>query len=99
MVTVSVTVFGAAGLTVSENYTETTLLPTPDQTTLAPPLVIEAGGQRYKQTARFLYLGGIIHESADLLLEIDRRVRLTRACLERFGPARSRMVGRPPRSA
>ena len=83
---VIVTVFEAAGLTVSEKKTETMLLRTPDQTTLAPPLVIEAAGQRYKQTTQFLYLGGIIHENADLSLEIDRRIRLMRACLKRFGP-------------
>ena len=45
--------------------------------------------QRYKQTA-ILYLlltiGSIIHENADdLSLEIDRRIRLMRACLKRFG--------------
>ena len=75
------------------------LLQTPDQTTLSPPLVIEAAGQRYKQTAQLLYLGGIVHEIADLSLEIDRRIRLVRirliidrrirlmrACLKRFGP-------------
>ena len=28
--------------------------------------VVEAAGQRYKQTAQFLYPGGIIHENADL---------------------------------
>ena len=34
--------------------TETMLLLTPDQTTLAPPLVIEAAGQRCEQTTQFL---------------------------------------------
>ena len=38
-------VFGAAGSTASENKTKTMLLQTPDQTTLAPPFVIEAAGQ------------------------------------------------------
>ena len=46
MMTVVVTVFEAAGLTMSEKKTETMVLQTPDQTTLAPPLVIEAAGQR-----------------------------------------------------
>ena len=45
-------VFEAVGLTVSENKTEAMLLRTPDQTTLTQPLVIEAAGQRYKQTAQ-----------------------------------------------
>ena len=63
------------------------LLRTPDQATLAPPLVVEAASQRYEQTAQFLYLGGTIHENTDLSLEIDRRIRLImRACLKRLGP-------------
>ena len=47
MMTVIVTVFEAASLTVSEN-TETMLLRTPDQAPCASPLVIEAAGQRYR---------------------------------------------------
>ena len=43
----------ASGLAVSEKKTKTILLRTPDQTTLDPPRVIEAAGQRYKQTAQF----------------------------------------------
>ena len=50
------TVFEAAGLTVSEKKTEAMLLQTPDQTTPAPPLVVEAAGQRYEQRAQFLHL-------------------------------------------
>ncbi|MEP5351923.1 MAG: reverse transcriptase domain-containing protein, partial [Luteolibacter sp.] len=94
MMTVIVTVFEAAGLTVSEKKTETMLLQTPDQKTLAPPLVIEAAGQRYKQTAQFLYLGGIIHENADLSLEsTDGSVSCEHAS---NGSARICMIGRPP---
>ena len=52
---VIVTVFEAAGLTVSEK-TETMLLRTPDQAPCTSPLVIEAAGQRYRQTTQFLYL-------------------------------------------
>ena len=55
-------------------------------TALAPPLVIETAGQRYKQMAHFLYLSPILHENADLSLEIDRRIRLMRASVKRFGP-------------
>ena len=58
MMTVIVTVFEAAGLTVSEKKTETMLLRTPDQAPRTSPLVIEAAGQRYRQTTQFLYLGG-----------------------------------------
>ena len=45
MMTVIVTVFEAAGLTVSEK-TETMLLRTPDEAPCTSPLVIEAAGQR-----------------------------------------------------
>ena len=48
MMTVIVTVFEAAGLTVSEKKTETVLLRTTDQASCTPPLVIEAAGQRYR---------------------------------------------------
>ena len=46
MMTVIVTVFEAAGLTVSENKTETMLLRTPNQASRTSPLVVEAAGQR-----------------------------------------------------
>ena len=83
MTTVIATVFEAAGLTVSEKNTETMLLRTPDQAPCTSPLVIEAAGQRYRQTAQFLHLGGLIHASADMP-EIKRRVRLAWACYSRF---------------
>ena len=72
MMTVIVTVFEAAGLTVSEK-TETMLLRTPDQASCTSPLVIEAAGRRYRQTTQFLYLGGLIDASADIMHEIKRR--------------------------
>ena len=49
--TVIVTVFEAAGLTVSENNTDTMLLRTPDQAPLTSPLIIEAAVQNYRQAA------------------------------------------------
>ena len=54
--TVIVTVFEAAGLTVSEK-TETMLLRTPDQAPCTSPLVIETAGQRYRQTTQFFVSG------------------------------------------
>ena len=84
--TIIVTVFRTARLTVSEKKTKTLLLQTPDQASLTPPLVIEAAGQRYRQKTQFLYLGGVMHESADLPRETDRRTRLMRACHKRFAP-------------
>ena len=56
-----------------------------DRVSLAPPLAIKAAGQWYRQTTQFLPLGGVIHESADVAFEIDRRMRLMCACLKRFG--------------
>ena len=47
MMTAIVTVFEAAGLTVSENKTETMLLRTLNQMLEISPLVVEAAGQRY----------------------------------------------------
>ena len=83
MMTAIVTVFEAAGLTVSEK-TETMLLRTPDQAPCTTPLVIEAAGQRYRQATQFLYLGGVIDASADFMPEIKRRDRLAWACYNRF---------------
>ena len=76
---VIVTVVEAADLTVSEK-TETMLLRTPDQAPCTSPLVIKAAGQRYRQAAQCIYLGGLIDASADTMPEIKRRVRLAWAC-------------------
>ena len=46
MMTVILTVFEAAGLTVSEKKTETMLLRTPNQEIRTSPLVVEVAGQR-----------------------------------------------------
>ena len=46
IMTVIVTVFEAAGLTVSEKKTATMLLRTPNQAIRTSPLVVEVAGQR-----------------------------------------------------
>ena len=84
MMTVIVTVFEAAGLTVSEKKTETMILWTPQQTPQAAPLVIEAAGQKYKQTSQFVYLGGVITEVVDISCEIERRIQLAWVCVRRY---------------
>jgi len=84
MMTVIVTVFEAAGLTVSEKKTEIMLLRTPNQAPQTSPLVIEAAGQRYRQTTQFFYLGGLVVASADIMPEITRWIRLAWACCNRF---------------
>ena len=79
-----VTVFEAAGLTVSETKTMTILLRTPNQTPQTSPLVIEAERQIYRQAFYILYLGGLVVANAEIMPEITRRVRLAWACNNRF---------------
>ena len=67
----------------SEKKTDT-MLRTPDQASRTSPLVIEAAGQRYRQATQFLYLGGLVNASADIMPEIKRRVRLAWGCYKRF---------------
>ena len=85
MMTVIVTVFEAAGLTVSEKKTETMLFRTPHQEPQREPLVVEAADQKYKQTNRFTYLGGVIDENANINPEIERRIRFAWACFKKYG--------------
>ena len=61
------------GLTVSEKKTEAMHLWSHPHTA-SNALRIESTGQRYKQTPEFVYLGGDISESADLDIEIKRRI-------------------------
>ena len=81
---VNVNVFAAAGLTVSEKKTETMPLRTPNQTLLTSPHVIEAAGQRHKWTPQLLYLDGLVNETAGVMPEIKRRVRLAWKCFDRL---------------
>ena len=61
------------GLTVSEKKTEAMhLWSHPHSASNA--LRIEATGQRYKQTTEFVHLGDAISESADVDIEIKRRI-------------------------
>ena len=50
----------------------------------AIPLVIEAVGQKYAQTAQFRYLGGLVNEDGELTQEITYRSRAAWACIRRF---------------
>ena len=84
MMSVVVTVFEAAGLTVAEKKTETILLRTPNQAIRTSPLVVEAAGQRYMQTMQFLCLGGLVDASTDIMPKVKRRIRLAWACYNRF---------------
>ena len=84
MMTVIVTVFEAAGLTVSEKKTETIVAATLSQVHPTSPLVVEAAGQRNTQAMKFVYLGGLIDANADIMPNIKRWIRLTWACYDRF---------------
>ena len=89
MMTNIVGVFGAFGLTVSKKKTETLLMRAPEKQpkkgrSSPPPLVIEAAGQKYAQTAQFRYFGGLVNEDGDLTQEINHRSRAAWACIRRF---------------
>ena len=49
-----------------------------------PPLIIEAAGQKYAQTAQFRYLGGLVNKEGELTQEINHRSRAAWACISRF---------------
>ena len=92
MMTVIVEVFGAFGLTVSENKTETLLMRAPEKAqqpgeTPAPPLPaldIAAVGQKYHQVHQFVYPGGLITEDADITRDINRRTKIAWGCFSKF---------------
>ena len=69
--------------TVSEKKTEAMHLWSHPHTT-SNALRIEAAGQRYKQTTEFVYLGGAISESADLDIEIKRRIGAAWASVRKY---------------
>ena len=71
------------GLTVSEKKTEAMHLWSHPHTA-SNALRIEAVGQRYKQTTEFVYLGGAISESADLDIEIKRRIGAAWASVRKY---------------
>ncbi|CAB1100204.1 unnamed protein product [Ectocarpus sp. CCAP 1310/34] len=81
MMTVIVEVFGEFGLAVSRKKTETLLMRAKEKQTTTPPppppppLIIEAVGQRYAQTTKSRYLGGLVNEHGDLTREINHRSR------------------------
>ena len=52
--------------------------------TASNALRIEEAGQRYKQTTEFVYLGGAISESADLDIEIKRRIGTAWASVRKY---------------
>ena len=72
------------GLTMSEKKTEAMHHLWSHPHTASNALRIEAAGQRYKQTTEFVYLGGAISESADLDIEIKRRIGAAWASVRKY---------------
>ena len=70
-------------LTMSEKKTEAMHLWSHPHTA-SNALRIEAAGQRYKQTTEFVYLGDAISESADLDIEIKRRIGAAWASVRKY---------------
>ena len=71
------------GLTVSEEKTEAMHLWSHPHTA-SNTLRIEAAGQRYKQTTEFVYRGSAIGVSADLDIEIKRRIGAAWASVRKY---------------
>ena len=71
------------GLTLSEKKTEAVRLWSHPHTA-SNALRIEAAGQRYKQTTEFGYFGDAIGESADLDIEIKRRIGAAWASVRKY---------------
>ena len=83
MMGVIVVTYQEFGLTVSEKKNEAMHLWSHPHTA-SSALRIEAAGQRYKQTTEFVYLGGAISESADLDIEIKRRIGAAWASVRKY---------------
>ena len=91
MMAVIVTTCQEFGLMVSESKTETMRLwsaPSSTETTLD----IKAAGQRYKQTEKFVYLGGAISADAKMSIEINRRISAAWARVRKYS---SQLYDRP----
>ena len=70
-----VVVYSAFGLTVSEAKTETMCLRAKGMPESTATFSVEAAGQVYNQTNEIVYLGGNVNHSADLSIEVGRRIR------------------------
>ena len=75
MVGVIVALCVAFGLTVSEAKTEIMCLRTKGMPESTDKLSVEAAGQMYNQTNKFVHLGGDVNHNADLSIEVNRRIR------------------------
>ena len=65
----------AFGLTVSEAKTEIMCLRTKGMSESTATFSVEAAGQVYNQTNKFVYLGGNVNHNGDPSIEVGRRIR------------------------
>ena len=72
---VIVVVCATFGLTVSEAKTEIMCLRTKGMPESTATFSVEAAGQVYNQTNKFVCRGGHVNHNADLSIEVDRRIR------------------------
>ena len=72
---VTVVVCVAVGLTVSEAKTEIMCLRTNEMSESTATFSVEAVDQVYRQTNKFVYLGGNVNHSANLSIKDNRRIR------------------------
>ena len=75
MMGVTVVIYTAFGLTVSEAKTETVCLRTKGVPTSTTTFSVEAAGQVYNRMNEFVYLGGNVNHNADLSIEVNQRIR------------------------
>ena len=71
---VIVVMCAAFGLTVSEAKAEIMYLRAKGMPESTATFSVEAAGQVYNQTNKFVYLGRNVNQNADLFIEVDRRV-------------------------
>ena len=75
MMGVIMVVCAAFGLTVSEAETEIICLRAKGMSESTAIFSVEAAGQVYNQTNEVVYIGGNVNHTADLSIEVDRRIR------------------------
>ena len=75
LIGVILVVYVAFGLTVSEAKTEIMCLRAKGMPESMAIFSVEAAGQVYNQTNKFLYLGGNVNHNVDLSIEVDWRIR------------------------
>ena len=82
-----VVVCAAFGLTVSEAKIEIMCSHAKGMSESTATFSVEAADQMYNQTNEFVYLGGNVNHNADLLIEVDQRIRNTHGAASGITPS------------